>query len=119
MKRMSGPFSISPRTAFGSSSTKLLALATAALLQFATIALAQSSNAFLPGLKPPDVPLEWKHIIGIYKGELGSVVILERNNRLFWQLSKSEHWMYQDPDGTFWISFTEGPRRNLSVQRNS
>lgn len=51
---------------------------------------AASASALLPGRKPPDVPLSWKQLVGIYRyGEnKDTVVILERDNQLFLQDSK-------------------------------
>lgn len=49
-----------------------------------------AASSLTPGLKPPDVPLSWKQLVGIYRyGEnKDTVVILERDNQLFLQDSK-------------------------------
>jgi D-alanyl-D-alanine dipeptidase len=82
-------------------------------------AAAQSSAALIPFPKPPDVPVEWKQLVGIYRGESGDVIIYEKDGRLFWRAPGREAWMNRDQDGTFWISSTEGPRVDLLVRRNS
>jgi len=48
---------------------------------------AQSSavpaSSLAPSPKPPDVPSDWKGLVGIY----GDIIILERNQQLFWRSS--------------------------------
>ena len=48
---------------------------------------AQSSavpaSSLAPGPKPPDVPSDWKGLVGIY----GDIIILEHNQQLFWRSS--------------------------------
>jgi D-alanyl-D-alanine dipeptidase len=45
---------------------------------------ATAGVSLLPGPKPPDAPLDWKLIVGVYDGD---ITILERNERLFWRAS--------------------------------
>ncbi len=75
-------------------------------------------RSILPGPKPADAPLDWKRLVGIYEGKLGSIFILEREERLYWLAPRWEYWMNQDPDGTYWVSVTEGPRKDILVKRN-
>jgi len=62
---------------------------------------AQSSGAsrtsLTPGSKPPDVPSDWKGLVGIY----GDIIILERNQQLFWRSSdgREEHICRSKKDG--------------------
>lgn len=44
-----------------------------------------TAASLTPGPKPPDVPVEWKQLVGIYAHDKDFVVILERNKVLFWQ----------------------------------
>ncbi len=53
-------------------------------------ALAPSSAALTPGPKPPDVPAEWKQLVGIYEyssynAPKRTVIILEKEQHLFLQ----------------------------------
>jgi D-alanyl-D-alanine dipeptidase len=48
-----------------------------------------ATKSFATDPKPTDVSPEWKRLVGIYRHEQEQVVILERNQRLFWRLSHS------------------------------
>jgi D-alanyl-D-alanine dipeptidase len=58
--------------------------------QFASISLAQSPNALLPRAKPHDPSKEWKELVGIYLDEDSkhSLILLERDGKLFWRDEK-------------------------------
>jgi len=67
-----------------------LAFPVLALLLLPPIALqaqttASAADSLLPGPKPPDVPTDWKHLVGIYGHGREQVIILERNRSLFWR----------------------------------
>ena len=76
-----------------------------------------STTSITPGPKPADAPSDWKRLVGVYKGKLGSIFILEREKRLYWLAQRWEYWMNQDSDGTYWVSLTEGPREDILVKR--
>ena len=57
-------------------------LAAVILFQFATSSLAQSPNAFLPGPKPADIPVEWKGLIGSYGSKDKPFLIVEEDEGL-------------------------------------
>lgn len=40
--------------------------------------------SFLAGPKPPDVPLEWKQLVGVFRHDSETVIILERSHGLYW-----------------------------------
>ncbi len=63
---------------------RITTLAVALFFQFAGVSLSQSPNTILPGPKPPDVPLEWKKLVGIYGQNKDVSIILERGGKLFW-----------------------------------
>ncbi len=68
MNCKSGPLFLAAHVEFRFSPTKTLSLVGAILLQFASIALAQSPSPILPGPKPRDIPARWKPWIGEYGG---------------------------------------------------
>ena len=51
---------------------------------------ALSAASVTPGPKPPDAPEEWKQLVGIYRHgqDQGTVIVLERDGRLFFQDAK-------------------------------
>jgi hypothetical protein len=66
-----------------------LSLATTITLQAQSSAVPASSLAQSP--KPPDVPSDWKGLVGVY----GDIIILERNQQLFWRSSDGrEEYIY-------------------------
>src|SRR5215470_644730 len=93
MKRTLGPSPLSIRTPPRLPLVTIFVLAIALFLRLATLAFAQSSNNILPGPKPPDTPLEWKQLVGIYADEPKSIqplveskrslVLLEQDGQLF------------------------------------
>jgi D-alanyl-D-alanine dipeptidase len=62
---------------------------------------AQSSavpaSSLVPNPKSPDVPSDWKGLVGVY----GDIIILERNQQLFWRSSdgREEHIYPSKKDG--------------------
>src|SRR5215469_2896229 len=51
---------------------------------------ADSAVSLTPGPKPPDVPVEWKQLVGIYRHgqDNATVIVLERDQRLFFRDAK-------------------------------
>ena len=43
-----------------------------------------------PGPKPPDASPEWKQLVGMYRHDSDTVVILERQGKLFWHASNAD-----------------------------
>ena len=69
-----------------------------------------AADSVLPGPKPADVSIDWKHLVGIYTHGNETVIILERNRGLFWRVSAdpkllvaqvSEAPIEQEPLGSF------------------
>ena len=42
-------------------------------------------ESLAPGPKPPDISPEWQRLVGIYRHNKDSVIILERDRNLFWK----------------------------------
>lgn len=42
-------------------------------------------RSLAPGPKPPDISPEWRRLVGIYRHNKDSVIILERDRNLFWK----------------------------------
>jgi D-alanyl-D-alanine dipeptidase len=57
---------------------------------------ATDPHSFEPGTKPPDAPLEWKQLVGIYGPESSSIIILERNQKLIWLAKNHESTISRD-----------------------
>lgn len=89
---MGAPAHKPPRRSLG-----LLLSAAVALSVFCSLTYlaAQTASTLEPGPKPPDVPLEWKKLVGIYADEPKSIqpfaeskhffVLLEQDGKLFWR----------------------------------
>jgi zinc D-Ala-D-Ala dipeptidase len=85
---------------------RTIVILTVALLGCASLALAQSSNALLPGPKPPDVPKQWKPWIGEYgnhhpHGPVVLATVIAENNGYIQVLervasSSGVHYQIQD-----------------------
>jgi D-alanyl-D-alanine dipeptidase len=93
------------------------------LLAFCTTIRAQnaaiSDAALLPSSKPPDVPLNWKQLVGIYGRGPTETTLLEHDGKLIWH-SNSEELTLQSYDGSeFVVPQQKGPRLNVQVERNS
>src|SRR5438552_3234192 len=106
MKTKSGHLSLSIRADLRFSPTKIMALAIVAILQFASVVLAQSQNPILPGPKPRDIPARWKPWIGEYGGAPPSVpfatvhVVSERDGYIWIseRISRSDGVHYESGD---------------------
>jgi D-alanyl-D-alanine dipeptidase len=57
---------------------------------------ATDPHSLEPGTKPPDAPLEWKQIVGIYGPQSSSIIILERNQKLIWLAKNHESTISPD-----------------------
>ena len=52
--------------------------------------------SLIPGPKPADAPLEWKRLVGIFgQVEEPRVIILERNQKLYWRTLDNQEWPIQ------------------------
>jgi D-alanyl-D-alanine dipeptidase len=49
-------------------------------------------SPILPGPKPPDVPLPWKQLVGIYSDGKTSTILLEQDSKLLWKLPAETPW---------------------------
>ena len=71
---------------------------------------ADSAVSLTPGPKPPDVPVEWKQLVGIYRygQDKATVIILERDQRLFFRDSKGASHQIQEQKQTLWFDRGDG-----------
>ena len=62
-------------------------------------------NSLLPGPKPPDAPLEWKQLVGIYRltDAKETVVVLERSQHLYLLRSPANQEEIVEKDGVLWL----------------
>jgi D-alanyl-D-alanine dipeptidase len=78
-------------------------------------------TSLLPGCKPPDVPLEWKQLVGIYKheGTKETFILLEQSHRLFWQSSDHGSEEALEENGTLWVAAGGGRSIGLKELRDA
>jgi len=71
---------------------------------------ADSAVSLTPGPKPPDVPVEWKQLVGMYRDgqDKATVIILERDQRLFFRDSKGASHQIQEQKQTLWFNGGDG-----------
>ena len=50
------------------------------------------ASSILPGTMPPDVPLAWKQLVGIYSDGKTSTILLERDGKLLWEVPTTASW---------------------------
>ncbi len=76
--------------------------------------------SLLPGAKPPDVPLPWKQLVGIYtRGDTHeSFTLLERNQRLYWLNSQNLEQEVAEANEAVWIKLGGQRRTGLSEIRS-
>jgi zinc D-Ala-D-Ala dipeptidase len=89
---------------------------TSASAQFQRAALA--ADSILPGPKPPDAPIEWKEVLGIYGKEKYAVTVLERDQKLLWRNAKGTEGLVglSDHSGDcFWIATGNNGERYLAT----
>jgi len=79
--------------------------------------------SLLPGPKPPDVPREWKQLVGIYGPEKMRVILLERNGRLFWHPANKDtderELVLNYKDGHFLLLTADGKTIQVLPAQNS
>jgi D-alanyl-D-alanine dipeptidase len=84
-----------------------------------------SATSLSPGSKPPDVPAEWKQLVGIYRygEEKGTVIILERDNQLFLQNSQGAAQQIQEQtteqERILWLDGGDGRRYGFTEDRDA
>jgi D-alanyl-D-alanine dipeptidase len=87
-------------------------------------AFAQSSAAtskpILPGPMPPDAPLEWKQLVGIYHlaGAKTAVILLERKEHLFLSRAPGKEEEIQEKDGILFLNAGDGPSVGYTIWRD-
>jgi len=71
--------------------------------------------------KPPDVPQNWKQLVGIYTREdtHESFTLLERNQHLYWVNSQKSDDEVSEANNTVWIGVGGGRRIGLTEDRAS
>ena len=79
-----------------------------------------TSKSILPGPMPPDAPLEWKQLVGIYHlaGAKNTVILLERNEHLFLSRSPGKEEEIQEKDGILFLSAGDGRSLGYTVWRD-
>src|SRR5690242_4323143 len=79
-----------------------------------------SVDSLLPGPKPSDVSLEWKQIVGIYKAGKETIVVSERNGRLYYAVSGAIELQLKSYEaGKYSISSKEGDRQPVRFERSA
>ncbi|HEY1469801.1 MAG TPA: M15 family metallopeptidase [Candidatus Acidoferrum sp.] len=71
-----------------------------ALLYFSLLSAASNpqqtatapGSPILPGPEPPDVPLAWKQLVGVYSDGKTSTILLEQDGKLLWKLPAKTPW---------------------------
>lgn len=82
----------------------LVALCLIALLPTLRVQTAAPQElSFLAGPKPPDVPLEWKQLVGVYRRDSETAIIFERSHGLYWW-RPAEHAPVNVPYAEYLIS---------------
>jgi D-alanyl-D-alanine dipeptidase len=82
---------------------------------------AASADSLTPGPKPADVPVEWKQLVGIYRSgqDNASVIILERDERLFIRDSKGASQQIQEQKQTVWFGRRDGQSYGFTEDRDA
>ena len=77
---------------------------------------APSADSFLPGRKPSDVSADWKQLVGIYRHNTETIVILERDDNLFWKVEKGTEFHVGEQGGTeFFVLFGDIRPKKISL----
>jgi D-alanyl-D-alanine dipeptidase len=80
--------------------------------------VAPQSKSLEPGPKPADVSLKWKQLVGIYSHlRESTVIILERDQKLFWLQDKRESAISVKTGGN--NQFLLSDRRDFKAERDS
>ena len=72
-----------------------------------TQTVAPAADSLLPSPKPPDAPIEWKELLGIYGKDKYAVTVLERHQKLLWRNAMGTEGLLglSDHSGDcFWIA---------------
>lgn len=78
------------------------------------------ASPILSGPEPPDVPLPWKQLVGIYSDGKSSTILLEQDGKLLWKLPAKTPWnrtgqlewdVWIKPDG----NLDAGPQSNVAT----
>jgi D-alanyl-D-alanine dipeptidase len=81
--------------------------------------LGSSAVSVSPGVKPADVPVAWKQLVGIYNNRGETIIILERGSRLEWQEpSGQEVPISAGSSGKFSIKLRGDEDQLLAIHRN-
>ena len=82
---------------------------------------ADSAVSLTPGPEPPDVPIEWKQLVGIYGygQDKATAIILERDERLFFQDSKGATNQIQEQKPTLWFDGGDGRTHAFTEDRDA
>lgn len=79
-----------------------------------------SANSIAPGPKPTDVSPEWNRLVGVYGRNKQSVILLERDDRLYLQLSRhKELWVIPGEGGKFTIHRPDRVPQDLLFRRDA
>src|ERR1700739_190262 len=62
-----------------------------------------ATNSLLPGPKPPDAPLEWKQLVGVYRFKEETFTIFEKDQHLNWPFWAPNWKLSPDGPGNFFI----------------
>jgi D-alanyl-D-alanine dipeptidase len=98
----------------------LLALAASLFIYLGALP-AQSVNAAsetsrAPGSPPPDAPLAWKQLVGIYAPDKHSeIIILERDEKLFWLVNKATSAILPDGNNEKHFSVSNGSEFTITM----
>ena len=82
-------------------------------LCFSSIVASQTLSPLVTVPRPPDVPLEWKQLVGIYtpEGKKVSFILLEQEQHLYWLDSHGEKKQAFEKDGVVFIPADASDRR--------
>jgi len=82
---------------------------------------AGSAVSLTPGPKPPDVPVEWKQLVGIYRygQDKATVIILERDQRLFFRDSNGASHQIREQKQTLWFDGGDGRTYAFTEDRDA
>lgn len=101
----------------------LVFLASCGLLISVPALRAQTNSTLLPGPQPPDVPLEWRRLVGIYQynDPKQDFILAERAQRLF-LVPEGLNGPAQDireEHGTVWVDSGDGSKIGFSESRDA
>ena len=113
---------ISHVTRFLRLSLALLFLVLASFLPASPNLRAQSAvstvDSLLPAPKPPDVSMEWKQLVGMYKYGTDTFTILEKKEHLIWRYEENEWALNEASNGSFYIFEQHGLEADILPKRD-